>query len=597
MLKTHNTRVALFVLLFTYSVSQPLPAQERSPRNDVQKTPKEITPAEQKTAAKTDQERQKLAQEIVENIFRDTRSILNPVIRMKIRTVAAEAYWQFQPQIARQVLREEFFVLKSLDSLESASQFWTENDGKLKYKGMPAEHVKAQLRRELLAIAGVYDPMFFRELLASERKSETSGTEQPDQRLMTAGDLAGDHPQASARLIQESLEKSIDDFFPFALIRLRDVSPVEASALFNKALVRVKASGDLWQFQRLVPYILPSEMDRLVGGKHYLIDAQRMQDAKRTVEYGSEILYRRIQTEVPASMPPELVKREYYLWRNLQPVFEDVNPNGLWLVNTRLRQLASTLPASVQRPAQGPWSEERLKTLLAAAEQSSGEKRDNYLAAAAFATWRFGEGDLDKAITLIEKIGDPRVRDDNAGTLYLQAGTKYLRSEGPDYVLELARKINLPGPRVRLFLAVIGSLENVKATERIESLHRELLTWLRNCDRSSDTAWALLDYLDASTSDMVENRFAVFELLIRVLDSPGLETNAGLKNRVYWHPEFHDFRKSLAPLVKADFDRTLELVQMLNNREISMQVQAAFCAVYLKLQSQNKENSATKPAI
>jgi hypothetical protein len=233
--------------------------------------------------------------------------------------------------------------------------------------------------------------------------------------------------------------------------------------------------------------------------------------------------------------------------------------------------------------------------LLAAAEQSSGEKRDNYLAAAAFATWRFGEGDLDKAITLIEKIGDPRARDDNAGTLYLQAGTKYLRTEGPDYALELARKINLPGPRVRLFLATISSLQRVEATERIDSLRRELLAWLRNCERNSDTAWALLDYLDASTADMVENKFAAFELLVRVLNSPGIETNAGMKNRVYWRPEFHDFRKSLTPLIKADFDRTLELVQVLNNREISMQVQAAFCAVYLK--SQSKKNAAPGPSI
>jgi hypothetical protein len=589
-----NTRAALFVVLITGLASQPLPAQNGRSGN-VQKTSRGVT--KENSEVSKGQQRRKLAQEIAENVFLDTRSVLNPVVRTKIRTLTAESYWHFGPQTARQILRDEFSVLKSLDSVEVESGVWTEKDGKTNYKGRPAEHIKTQLRRELLAAAGSYDPSFFRELLAAEKKSETSSAEQPDQQLVTAADLAPDDPQASARLIQDSLEKSIDDFFPFALIRLRDVSPLEASALFNKALAQVKASGDLWQFQRLVPYILPAETDRLVGGKHYLTDRERMQDVRRMVEYGSEILYRRIQSEVPANMPPELAKREYYLWRNLQAVFEDVNPNNLWLVNTRLRQLAATLPPSVQRPVQGPWSEDRLKTLLAAAEQSSGEKRDNYLGAAAFATWRFGEGDLDKAIALIDKIGDPKLRDDNAGIIYLQAGTKYLRSEGPDYALELARKINLPAPRVRLFLSVIGSLENVKATERVDALRRELLNWLRTCERNSDTAWALLDYLDASTSDLTENRFAAFELLVRVLNSPGLQTNAGLKNRVYWCPEFHDFRKSLAPLVRADFDRTLELVQMLNSREISLQVQAAFSAVYLKLQSQTKKNGAIKPAI
>ena len=574
MLKMRNTRAVTFVLLITCVVSQPLPAQKL-----------EVT---------KEQQRRKLAQDIAENVFHDARSVLNPVVRTKIRTLTAESYWHFRPQTARQILRDEFSGLGSLDSPEGKSEFWTEKDGKRNYKGMPAEQVKAQLRRELLATAGVYDPAFFRELLALEKKSE-AGDEQPDQQLMTAGDLAGDDPQASARLIEESLEKRLDDFFPFALLRLRDTAPSRASALFNKALAQVKTSGDLWQFQLLVPYILPTETDRLVGGKHYLTEPARMQDAKRLIELGSEILYRRIQSEVPANMPPELVKREYYLWRNLQAVFEDISPNNLWLVNTRLRQLTSTLPSSVQRPAQSPWSEDRLKTLLAAAEQASGEKRDNYLSAAATTTWRFGEGDLDKAIALIDKISDSKLRDDIAGIIYLQAGAKYLRSEGPDYALELARKINLPGPRVRLFLAVIGSLEGVKATERIDSLRRELLTWLRNCEKNSDTAWALLDYIDASTSDLTENKFATFELLVRVLNSPGFEANGGLKNRVYWYPEFHDFRRSLAPLVNADFDRALELVQLLNSREISMQVQAAFCAVYFK--SQNKKSEALKPAI
>jgi hypothetical protein len=581
MLKACNTRAALFVLLIMCVASRSLPAQNRLTK--------------EKAELAKDEQRRKLTQDIAENVLHDTRSVLNAVVRTKIRTLAAESYWHFRPQTARQILRDEFSGLKSLDSVEVKSEFWTEKDGKSNYKGRPAEHVKTQLRRELLATAGSYDAAFFRELVASEKKSETSSTEQPDQQLVTASDLALDDPQASARLIHDSLDKSIDDFFPFALTRLRDGSPAAASALFNKALVQIKASGDLWQFQRLVPYVLPDEMDRLVGGKHYLTNPERMQDARRMVEYASEILYRRIQTEAPANMPPELAKREYYLWRNLQAVVEDVNPNSLWLVNTRLRQLASVLPPSVQRPVQGPWSDDRLKTLLAAAEQSTGENRDNYLTAAAFTTWRFGEGDLDKAIALIDRIGDPKVRDDSAGIIYLQAGTKYLRSEGPDYVLDLARKINLPAPRVRLFVAVIGSLENVKATERIDSVRRELLNWLRNCERNSDTAWAILDYLDASSSDLSENKFAAFELLVRVLNSPGLQTNAGLKNRVYWYPEFHDFRKSLAPLIKADFDRTLELVQMLNSREISMQIQAAFSAVYLK--SQNKKTRSLKPAI
>jgi hypothetical protein len=590
MLKTHHSQTALFVLLIICLISQPLPAQDRRSGN-VQKTSKAIKSTEEKPETRKSQDREKLVQEIVDNVFHDTKSVLNPIIRTKIRTLSANAYWHFQPQTARQIVREEFTSLKSIETLDGTSKFWTEQDGKTSYKNIPVEQIKSDLKRELLAVAGDHDPSFFQELLVAGKKTEndqTSNSDQPDQQLMTAGDLASANPQAAAKLIHDSLQKGIDGSFSFALMRLRETAPFAASELFNKALGQVKTSGDLWQFQRLAPYVLPSEMDRLIGGKHYLSDPQRLLDAKKMIDYGGEILYARIQSAAPANMPPDLVRKEYYLWRNLQSVFEDLGPNNIWLVNVRLRQLAATLPPSAQRPVEGPWTDERLKTLLAAAEQSSGEKRDNYLSAAATATWRFGEGDLDKAIALVEKIGDPRLRDDMAGILYFQAGTKYLRSEGPDYTLELARKISLPGPRTRLFLAVIGSLQGVKASERTESLRRELLTWLRNCERNSDTAWALLDYIDEPDSKVIEDKFAAFENLVQILNSPSLEISGGIKNRIYWYPEFHDFRNSLMPLVKADFERTLQLIQMLNNREISLQVQAAFCVDYFKLQTQSK---------
>lgn len=593
MLKTRNTKAALFVLLIACLASHSVSAQDKRPSNVV-KTSKIVATADEKTAItiSRDRERERFIKELVADLAVEARTILNPVIRARIRTVSANAFWHFHPETAREIVLEEFSALKSLKPLETTAKFWIEQDGKSNYKGMPLEQLKAELKRDLFASAGLNDPAFFRELLAQNKKSESSeatGSDQlTEQQLATAGDLAAVDPAASARLINDSLQKGIDGSFSFALVRLRETSPAVASQIFNQALRQAKTSGDLWQFQRLAPYILPSEMDRLVGGKLYLTDPQRMMDTKRMVEYGGEVLYRRIQSEAAANLPPDQARKEYYLWRNLQAIFADVDPNNLWLVNARLRQLSSTFPPSAQSSVGGPWSEDRLKTLLAAAEQSSGEKRDNYLSTAASATWRFGEGNLEKAIALVEKISDPHLRDDMAGILYFQAGTKYLRSEGPDYSLELARKINLPGPRTRLFLAIIGSLQSVKATERADSLRRELLNWLGNCERNSDTAWALLDYIDASISNVPEDRFAAFEILVRVLNSPGLEIKGGIKNRTYWYPEFHDFQKSLMPLVKADYERTLQLIYMLNSRETSMQIQAAFCADYLKLQTQNK---------
>jgi hypothetical protein len=96
----------------------------------------------------------------------------------------------------------------------------------------------------------------------------------------------------------------------------------------------------------------------------------------------------------------------------------------------------------------------------------------------------------------------------------------------------------------------------------------------------------LLDYLEGSANDRSERNFVALEILIRVLNSPGLDPARKLKNKIYWQPDLHDFRKSLIALARVDFDRGLDAIQMLNNREISMQIQAAFCGDFLKTRRQ-----------
>jgi len=229
--------------------------------------------------------------------------------------------------------------------------------------------------------------------------------------------------------------------------------------------------------------------------------------------------------------------------------------------------------------------------LIANADAASGEKRDGYLESAALNAWRFGQGDFDRSTSLAEKIGNAEQRRLIMGTLYFQGGVKYLRSEGPDYALGLARKIDLPGYRVRLCLAIINALSSVKASERAEGLREELLNWLRGCDRTSDTAWAILDYLDGSPNDSTERTLAAFDILVHVLNSPTANPDTKLKNRIYWSADFHDFRRSLKPLAVADFDKGLNLIQTLSDKEVAMQIQAAFCADYLRLQSMSKKPS------
>jgi hypothetical protein len=572
-----------------------------------QKTPQQRT----KEAAKKDlpdekdrreEERVKQAQTVTEGILFGTNTILNPVARIRIRMLAADAYWEFQPAKARQILSEEFPKIALIAAPQNESDFgtlWSINEsGKPPmYKGRPLDQVKAQLRREMLATISARDSTLARTLVAAEKAKETKSdphTQEVDEVLSAAQSLAETDPEAAARIIKESLKTGVSDGLVFSLMRLRETSPAEASAIFNQLLSAARATGDLWEFQQLLPYILPTEVDQLVAGKHYLTEPQRMKDANTLMEYAADLLYRRILTDEPNNLAPDLARKEYYLWRNLLGVFNDLKPESVWLVNTRLRQLTAALPQGAPGPAQSPWSEEKLNEMLAKAKASFGETRDEYFSAAAANAWRFGQGDLDRAVSIAENIENREFRDPTISSLYFQAGLKNLRTEGPDYALDLARKVNFPVLRTRLYLAIIGTLSSVKAVERAEALREELLNWLRNSDKNSDTASALLEYLDSAKDENTERSFAVLEAFVRVLNSPSLDPVNKLKSRHYWYAEFHNFRKSLAPLAKADFDRSLEVIQMVTSREAAMQIQAALCGDYLRIQSKAKKSS-TRP--
>jgi hypothetical protein len=75
---------------------------------------------------------------------------------------------------------------------------------------------------------------------------------------------------------------------------------------------------------------MPTERDRLIGGKHYLTDPQRMKDALMLLDYAITLLARRIETAPPGNLSVELVRRESYIWRNLLPVFKDLTKRLPW---------------------------------------------------------------------------------------------------------------------------------------------------------------------------------------------------------------------------------------------------------------------------
>src|SRR5436190_9153681 len=209
--KTINCKLAVFavILLTTFPFCPGNFGQSQEQKAPQKSRPKE---AAKKEAAdekgKKDEERTKQVQSIIEGILYDTHSILNPIVRIRIRMLIAEAYWGFQPEKAREILSEEFPKIALIAGPQNESDFgrvWSIKDrGKSPmYKGRPIDQVKAQLRREMLAIVSARDSTLARALVAAEKTKEKTSdphAEEIDEVLSTVNSLAETDPEAAARL-------------------------------------------------------------------------------------------------------------------------------------------------------------------------------------------------------------------------------------------------------------------------------------------------------------------------------------------------------------------------------------------------------------
>lgn len=529
----------------------------------------------------------------IEGTISQAKGVQNPVMRIKIRCIAADGIWDYQESQAREILSEDF---KSIPSTGVPRQ----DDGKPPtYKKRKLEEVKAWLRKELTAVISSHDPGLAESLLSAERNDKEKDGKDGEQRgtselLEAAMDLSAASPEAASRIIRDSLRSGINPRLAVSLITLRQYAPTEASAIFNKALSMVRARGDLWDFQRLTPYVLPTEMDRLNGGS-FLADPLRAKDAKAFIEYATAMLTVQLESPQPnANSSPELIMNEIYLWRSLNQLFSDLVPDKTWMVNTRLNQLSALRPESSKSSRGEALSpREILKKRISEAESATGTRRDGLFSVAAFTAMRLE--DFDQAVALAERIESTEQREIDSSFILDKASRKALNQEGPDKALDLARKIKWPSTRVSMFDRIRGSLVSLGKREQAAALLEELSDWFHGYDDNSDKVWGILTYLDHFASDDPEKGFGMLGMLVIVLNKADLSPPVNpLPNRYYWYPEFHDFRKSLGALAKTDFERAQQTIQMLKDKEVFLLAQASLCNQYLKANQKRPSSTVSR---
>ncbi|MBS1806888.1 MAG: hypothetical protein JST84_01695 [Acidobacteria bacterium] len=549
------------------------------------------TPDDRITKAENlEKQRRERVLQAIDEMLAQTKAFPHPVVKIKVRSFVGDAIWNDQEVRAREILTEEY---RNISLIKLPEQ---EDQKAQAFKGRELNQLKRGLRIELLSLISSHDPVLADSLLSEEQKASTGKeAEKKMDMLYAARSLAESDPEMSARIVKETMKTGLSDFISLPLIALRKSAPAEASAIFNEALSASRASNNLLEFGKLIPYILPTEED-LIWGRNYLADSQRAKDAGALIEFATALLVQQLESsQVNSNTSPTLIQREIIIWRSLLKIFGDVVPDKVWMVNMRINSLTSLLskpPREQNTRDENKLSPaDTLKKMIAEAESAFGVRRDGLLSRAAFEAEN--QGDIDQALFLEEKIENKERMVVETSVILSRASNKALNQGDPDIALSWARRIGMPNVRVTAFARVISAFQSVRKKETVSLLLDELLGWLDNYDNNSDKVAGVLKYIDTFAADDLERGFIALGKLVSAANKADLNPSPK-PFRIHWYPEFHDFKKSLAPLAKADFERAFQEIQLIKDKELFLLVQASLCNEYLKSNKPKHVPKATR---
>lgn len=543
---------------------------------------------------------------------------------------AADLHWDRNPSRASKWLR------KAWDSVDQV----TESEQNPVLREFIRQSDRAQLKSFVLRVAHKHDPKLadkFVEQIAEQQPEEKKDrgafddrTARSEQLLWLAQQALETNPQLAFSLAQRSLADGLSFTLQHVMTGLRKKNVELSNQLFDLALARFSSRAqDPSEAEVLAGYLFQPGMTFSSSATGQVIMTMnpmlRNEPAvfKTEPERTSRFLLAVYQTFFTRPLPletPEQKERAQKIWvfgnRNLRR-YESIAPEFSVPLKSYLTELEAKLfPAgrgdpfgnSRRQSGEQPRSEKDVYTSRIAALEERAEKtvdpaaRNLAYVDAALAT---DADDYLRGKSLAEKISDDTLKADAISYVLYRAALALVRNKELDKAAELTPKIANYPRRAIVKIAIAQSLLGDRDSKAVENakveqqrgfdLMNEVERDLRKEEPSSNVAKillsraALLAKLDSDQALVALeqslrsiNKLDQFDL--RNMSPPKL----GIKG--VWRSESladaprvgFNFRSAIEPLISAEFENLLNLVDSLKVREVRGLAQLEIARLYLE---------------
>jgi hypothetical protein len=533
-------------------------------------------------------------------LFDKAKELEDAEIKVWAETQIADALWEYDAERARQQFIEAF---RTVDMLKDPEQKGQAGVASL------LQSSKFGLQREILRMVWHRDSALAESLLQSINEGKSQGAkggsiEQAAQHMFLAAEVAKSNTERASQMAAEIIKGGIDPTIGRLLTQIKQRDPVLANKVFAQALAaaQTRPAAAIDNIGNLIGFVLPTEQEYMLGNTAPTPERRAAIELFLNFAYNS--LLQKVALEIQArdrlSKPADQARQrdEFFVLGETLALFDQYRPEQGGELRARLSSVMARVPP--RKPSGPGIPPQDIEELLDRAKsQGNPVQKDRLYIQAAMQAAR--EGDVDRALSIVNRIDNREDRFSVESVIRFQAAHKALEKEGPDAAYKYAKDIGFIPQRVGAYRRIAQALLEKKDTARASELLNELEQWIGKADAGPDKAMGLLAIAGLAAGFDQPRGFEVMHSAVKALnaarfDLPQGHEGGAIVKRTPSTLKRVDFRPAFPQLAKADFDRALLLAQSLERKELTVLAQVAVCQGVLGNPPTPAEKGEKKPS-
>lgn len=538
---------------------------------------------------------QQLALQRLELLLAEIKYVDNQERQVILSVKIADALWPFDEARARQLFKDAFTMI---ESLESPGKKGGSALTKVANTEAPAKP-KDSLRQEVLRTISNRDSDLADALAQSIVKTQTADVTkevatkaQPsgrvtDLRLNLAMAIAETNPEKAATILNDTLQSGIQYGTIGVLLRIRQKNAEIADNLFTKIVAISDGNPTYYSYETLKMLGL-----YIADHSHQALQPKQVNQvvATQLLRFAYKVISYQIEAQLSGKGSPETgneIAASYVVLQQLSPLFEKFLPEESIAVKARLKELSLLIPSRLKDSTITAASKDpdSVKELLALADVTQDfDKKDSLLMRAAILAAR--QGNIDEGLTIAERQNNYEERKFTKSLICSLGVTEAIAAKDLEKAYKYARNISDLQNLSDAFVKMANLALTKKESEQAKELINEAAMTINKSDESaSEKAWCLLRITETALKLDLELATQLAVAAVSQINAADWGKTSSRKESRYKAPvtlERFQFDPIFTPLARTNFERTLEIASGVEKKDLAILAQLSACRAYLE---------------